>query len=475
MKTDFLVLGSGVAGLSTALRLSALGKVTVLTKSTLISGSSPLAQGGVAAGVSSADVRDHFQDTLFAGAHHNNPKAVEALALGAKEAIDFLRRSGVVFSETLHREGGHSEHRIWHVHDHTGQSLMKALSETVRKNERITVEENIFVSDFLVRGGAVWGVEAISRGKAHRFFASRTILATGGAGQIYAETTNPPECTGDGIAIAVRSGAELKDMEFVQFHPTALSAEESPLFLLTEALRGEGAKLVTITGEEVCDPLLPRDEVSRIIFLSEQKGVPVYLDLREKPQSFWEERFPSVSEKLALYGIHPGQELIPILPAEHFFCGGVATDLRGRTSLKHLSAVGEVACSGVHGANRLASNSLLEGLVFSRLIFEDFQEQAKKNILNPPDDSGHFETRPFFPETRNDAEVRKQIRHLCWKYLGILRTPEGLQRAKEELARLKPEGTETKNMLAVATFVAQAAFQRKESLGCHFVRSSVTR
>ncbi|QQS59201.1 FAD-dependent oxidoreductase [Candidatus Peregrinibacteria bacterium] len=469
MKTDFLVLGSGIAGISTALRLSTLGKVTVLTKGKEISGSSPLAQGGIAAGISTIDIRDHFQDTLFAGAHHNTTKAVEALALGAKEALDFLRRYGVSFSESLHREGGHSENRIWHVHDYTGKSIMKILLEAVRKNDHIFVQEETFVSDFLIRDGALFGVEAISKGEVQRFFASRVVLATGGAGQIYAETTSPLECTGDGIAMARRSGAEIKDMEFVQFHPTALSAEESPLFLLTEALRGEGAKLVTITGEEVCDPLLPRDEVSRSIFLSEQRGIPVYLDLREKPQSFWERHFPSVSERLSFYNINPEQEIVPILPAAHFFCGGVMTDLRGRTTLQKLSAVGEVACSGVHGANRLASNSLLEGLVFSRLIFEDFQEQVRKDKLHPPDDSGHFETRPFTPETREDTEIRKQIQRLCWKYLGIIRSPEGEEQAKEDLARLTPTGTETKNMLAVATFVAQAACQRKESLGCHFV------
>ncbi len=467
MKTGFVVIGSGIAGMSAAIHLSGLSEVILISKTNLISGSTALAQGGIAAVKSHATTKqDHIADTLHAGLGINNKDAVELLVSRSGAALEFLQKNGVVFDETMHTEAGHSEARIWHISDQTGLYIAKALAEKVRTIPAITVLENAFAVDLLLQDGAVHGVEIYHGGEIKRIHALKTIMATGGAGQMYAETTNPIESTGDGIAMGVRAGAKLSDMEFVQFHPTALATDESPVFLLSEALRGEGAKVVNGADEDICNALLPRDELSRIIFRRETQET-VYLSLRHKTNDFWSERFPNIFKKLQEYGLSAERDLIPILPAAHFFSGGLKIDLRGRTTVGNLSAIGEVACSGVHGANRLASNSLLEALVFSEQVFLDYASQVKQGVMPHAPLDGHFETSEFKDSTAEDCKIQKAIQNISWKKIGILRSKKSLDEALYSLSRLEPIGTETKNLLAVAIFVAEAAKKRGESLGCH--------
>ena len=470
MKTAFCVIGSGIAGMMVALRVSELGKVILLSKSSLISGSTALAQGGVAGPRKEENiVTEHVHDTIRVGCHINSPSAVETLITKAEKAVMRLKEYGVPFDDTLHTEAGHGSARVWHVADKTGFAIASALAKKVRESENITVLENTFASDLLVREGGVYGVEiCLPSGEMERIFAHKTVLASGGGGQIFSETTNPVISTGDGFAMAFRAGARLKDMEFVQFHPTALATQLSPLFLLSEALRGEGAKIVDAKGNEICDPLLPRDELSRIIFLRERKE-PVFLSLTHRGNGYWREHFPTIFAKLQEYHLSPETDYIPIIPAAHFFCGGVHTDIYGRTDIRHLFAVGEVACTGVHGANRLASNSLLEALVFAEQAADEMMRQMDKKHEGF---AGHFDTIPFTEETENDHNIRAEIQRICWKYVGIIRTKKGLMRALDLLRKLQPTGTETKNLLATALFVAEAAGKRERSIGCHFIETA---
>ncbi len=470
--TDFLVVGSGIGGMSTALKLSQLGSVILLSKKNLISGSTPYAQGGISAvrknHTEQDSIKAHYEDTIAAGGHHNDLAAVELLVGRADDTLDFLEANGVRFDASLHLEGGHRFSRIWHVADHTGASIARSLRDAVRSSDTITVVENAFVSDLLVRGQTVHGVECVHENETKRIFAKRTVLASGGAGQVYARTTNPPEATGDGIALAVRAGAEKKDLEFVQFHPTALLAKHSPLFLLSEALRGVGARIVNAQGISVGDDLATRDEVARQIVRA-QRDSGAYLDLSMHEASFWQTRFPEISHMLSEENLLPGRDFIPVTPAAHFLNGGITSDLKGRSTLHHLSVVGEVACTGVHGANRLASNSLLEGVVFALQIADDFTAQAEKNRLETPDCDALYHTTPFVSETSSDANIRQEIQRICWDHLGIIRSGPNLTKAIDELSALQPTGTETKNVLAVATFIAEAAKARTHSLGSHFL------
>ncbi len=470
--TDFLVVGSGIAGMSTALRLAELGEVVLISKKGLLSGSTPYAQGGIA-GVRQAQphndsVQAHYEDTIRVGCGHNDPAAVELLVTKAAEALRFLETCGVSFDESLHLEGGHRFPRVWHVADHTGITIASALRNMVRASDAITVIEDAIVSDLLVRDQTVCGVEFYHDNESQRIFAARTVLATGGAGQIFAKTTNPVEVTGDGMALAVRAGAQKRDLEFVQFHPTAFENAASPLFLLTEALRGFGGRIVNADGIEICDSLAPRDEVARAITFAQRHG-KVFLDFSMQPIEFWQERFPEIYQHLRTEGLLLGKDPIPVTPAAHFICGGITSDLRGRSTLEHLSVVGENACTGVHGANRLASNSLLEGVVFSAQIADDFATQINKNRVQRPDMHAHYQTRDFVADTTNDGEIRKKIKQICSDYLGIIRSMPNIDRALSELSALDPTGTQTKNLQAVAIFVAEAAAARTASLGCHYL------
>ena len=473
MQTDFLILGSGIAGLSLALKLANLGKVTILTKKGITSGSTGLAQGGIAGVRNFAEdsAQNHFDDTLKAGAYHNNSEAVHLLVEQGERALKDLEAWGVKFDFSLHREGGHTYARIFHIADETGRVVQEILADEIGKNVNITVVENAFAVDLLVKDDAVHGVSFFIAGENVSCLARITILATGGAGQIYAKTTNPRVITGDGIAMAARAGAVLKDMEFVQFHPTALDRPRDPLFLLSEALRGAGAKIVNDAGVQFVDEMAPRDIVARAIFAEQKAGKKVFLDFRHEKEAILQKKFPMIFENLLSFGLNLAHDLIPIAPAAHFFCGGVMTDLVGKTSVPNLFAVGEVACTGVHGANRLASNSLLEGVVFADQIFSYINTREKEIFAAKLPEEIAFPAAHFHPEEKGDLEIRQKIQELMQRYVGVVRRPSELDMALSELEKLQPQGTETQNLLLVAKSVTAAALARKESLGCHFIES----
>jgi len=452
-KSDFLVIGSGIAGVTAALFLAKLGSVALISKKKLLSGATPLAQGGIAMSFG-ADADAHFSETLAAGHFQNKKSAVKKLIAGIPAARDFLENTlGVRFDPTLHREGGHSTPRVFHLADRTGFFLAQKLSQKVRENPKIAIFEHHFFVDFLTENNRVFGAAIFDGKKTKFFFAKKTILATGGAGQIFAATTNPPESTGDGLAAAMRAGVRVENFNRFQFHPTALCVGKSPLFLLSEALRGEGAKIIDEKNTEICDPLLPRDAVCAAIF--ERKS---FLDLRHRRNLFWKKHFPTIFQKLADAGFSPESDPIPICPAAHFFGGGVATDLFGKTSAENLFAVGEVADTGVHGENRLASNSLLEALVFARAIFDFLKtEKPSPSKILPP-----FSEKKFFPETENDAKIRREIQKIMTKYFGVVRQKSDFSAVKK-LKNLSPIGTETKNLKLVAVARAENLFEKEKT------------
>src|SRR3954465_9715118 len=388
IRTRFLVVGSGVAGLHTAWRASEHGDVLLLTKRSLFDSATAYAQGGIAAALGAGDSPAlHRQDTLAAGAALCDAAAVQVLVEEGPARVRELQTAGADFDLDprgklkLGREAAHSKNRIVHAHgDQTGAEVARTLVARVRDTKRIKVLEKARVLDLIVRRGGCLGVRASIAGRATEIIADATVLATGGCGQVYRYTTNPVVATGDGFAIAHRAGVTLSDMEFVQFHPTALDTPENPLALISEAVRGEGAVLVNDRGERFMvkvhklAELAPRDVVARAIF-REQKRSRVYLDARKLGRGF-AKRFPGIFALCAARGIDPRRDLIPVTPAAHYMMGGVVTDLSGHSSMNRLYAVGEVARTGVHGANRLASNSLLEGLVFAERVARDLASVA---------------------------------------------------------------------------------------------------
>ena len=470
MKTDFLIIGSGIAGLSLALKLSEIGHVTVFTKKGITSGSTGLAQGGIA-GVTDPEEdspEEHFNDTMKAGAFHNDEDAVHLLVENGENALKDLKRWGVEFDFSLHKEGGHTFARIYHVADETGRVVQEILADEVLGRENIEVVEHAFVVDLLVEDNMVYGISFHHNGEDQVCLAQKTIIATGGAGQIYAKTTNPSVATGDGMVMASRAGAKMKDMEFIQFHPTALDMPRDPMFLLSEALRGAGAKIVDEEGNQFVDELAPRDIVAQQIFLKQRSGSKIFLDLRHKKEHILEKNFPMIFDNLLSYSLNLARDLIPITPAAHFFCGGVQSDIHGRTSLMDLYVLGEAACSGVHGANRLASNSLLEGVVFAEQIFRDCQDEWN-GISNKNCDDVSFEAVPFVAESPKDQSIRKEIQRSMQDGVGVAREPKEMKQVKTFLKSLNPKGTETKNLHSVALLVVEFALKRKNSLGCHYL------
>lgn len=491
-----VVIGSGIAGLHTSLKAAKLGhRVTIITKKKVIESATNYAQGGIAAVLSQADnFKKHIEDTLKAGAYHNRKKAVSMMVREAKRLIHELIEIGVPFA-TLHgklllaKEGGHTERRIAFVGDYTGQEIEKALVSRVKREKNITVLENRFAVDLLVKNNVCYGVQAFNGKRLQNIFADRIILATGGLGQIYRYTTNPEISTGDGYAMAFRAGAKFRDMEFIQFHPTAFEMKDGRLFLLTEALRGEGAFLRNAKGERFMKKihkmaeLAPRDIVSRAIFADRK----VYLDLRHLDEQTVHSRFPKITQILKENGYDISKDLIPIFPAAHYCCGGIETDLRGRVKTKtgfcrYLYAFGEVAWTGVHGANRLASNSLLEALVFSDQIVKGLsgkriQLSAKlKRCFRIP----KVLERRQIPE-REIGFLKTFLRNTLWHKVGIVRRKKELEEAKEILENLRliidlfakkgfhPKIHELLNMTEAGILVTDAALKRKQSLGCHYV------
>ncbi|MBT4055835.1 L-aspartate oxidase, partial [Candidatus Peregrinibacteria bacterium] len=376
-RTNFLIIGSGIAGLNFALHAAKKGHVTILTKKKVAESNTNYAQGGIAGVLDKLDsANQHIEDTFNAGARHGKKKAIKFMVEKSKEAITRLIELGVEFEKEhgklkLTREGGHSHRRIAYVGDYTGQEIENILIKRVREHPNIEIVENAFALDLLKKRKTIYGASFTKNNNIDYIFADAVILATGGIGQLYQHTTNPKITTGDGIAMAIRAGATTKDLEFTQFHPTALNKRRTPLFLLSETLRGEGAKLKNTTGARFMHKHSPklkelasRDIVARAIY-SESKDGPVTLDISHKSRDFLKKRFPKIYAELRKYKLDLAKDLIPVIPAAHYTCGGIKTNLKGRTNLNRLFAFGEAACTGVHGANRLASNSLLEALVFS--------------------------------------------------------------------------------------------------------------
>jgi L-aspartate oxidase len=480
LRTRFLVVGSGVAGLHTAWRASQHGEVLLLTKRSLFDSATAYAQGGIAAALGAGDSPTlHRQDTLAAGAALCDAAAVQVLVDEGPARVRELQTAGAEFDLDprgelmLGREAAHSTNRIVHAHgDQTGAEVARTLIARVRASPRVTVLEKARVLELLVVRGTCVGVRASVAGRAVEIVADATVLATGGCGQVFRYTTNPEVATGDGFAIAHRADVTLADMEFVQFHPTALDTPENPLALISEAVRGEGATLLNAAGERFMvklhplAELAPRDVVARAIFKARKRGT-VSLDARKLGRGFTK-RFPGIFALCQARGIDPRKDLIPVTPAAHYMMGGVRTDLNGRSSMRRLYAVGEVARTGVHGANRLASNSLLEGLVFAERVARDLATVA---VLARLPAVKSWTVPPF--SDRGAAQVAAdRVREVMWKYAGIARTATGLRKAARELeeieARLPDGATEELNLVQTARLIAGAALLRKESRGGHY-------
>lgn len=503
---DVIVIGSGAAGLTAALALAQKLKVLVLAKGALTNGSTAWAQGGIAAVLDAGDTfEDHIRDTMVAGAGLNRIETVEYVVERAPDAVSRLVELGVPFNmdgNTLHltREGGHSHRRIVHVNDATGWAVHQALLESATANPNITLLPGRSCIDLITGrhemrysgSGRVWGVYALDEetGDVEAHTARATILATGGAGRVYQFSTAPRGATGDGIAMAWRAGARVSNMEMMQFHPTCLYNLEVKNFLITEAVRGEGGHLKhPVTGHRFMPDyderaeLAPRDVVARAIDDQIKRyGLDyVHLDISHQPEPFIREHFPNICEKLMSLGIDMTREPIPVVPAQHYTCGGVLIDLEGRTDLPGLYAAGECTESGLHGANRLASNSLLECFVFG--------EAAAAHILDhwdafeaPPPVRGWDESRV----TDSDEEVVikqnwTEIRRFMWNYVGIVRTTKRLERAMHRIELLNTEVEEyyrhfrvstdlieLRNLLQSAELIVRSALKRHESRGLHY-------
>lgn len=512
-QTDFLVLGSGVAGLMFALRAARLGTVTVLTKDVPTESNSRYAQGGIAAVWSDEDdFGSHIQDTLVAGAGLCRPEAVAQTVREGPERVRELIELGTRFTRwdqdasryDLHREGGHSKRRILHADDLTGAEMVRALHKAAEAEPNIRILEHHVGIDLITEGwlarrqqrippnrDRVMGAYALDAksGEVKAFAARFVVLATGGAGRLYRFTTNPRVATGDGIAMAWRAGARVANMEFVQFHPTSLYHPKLRDFLVSEALRGEGGKLVHANGERFMPAyderaeLAPRDIVARAIDSElKRKGLDcVFLDMTHMSRAKLEQKFPNIFATLLSGGIDMSVHPIPVVPAAHYTCGGVQTDLAGATSLDSLLAIGEAACTGLHGANRLASNSLLEALVFADKAAHHCAsrfEHVPKPASLPGWDAGRAAPQD---ELVVIHQTWKEIRAFMWNYVGIVRTHKRMERARRRIELVKEEIdayywdfelsadlVELRNLITVADLVVQCALWRRESRGLHY-------
>jgi L-aspartate oxidase len=484
-----VIVGSGIAGLIAALELSRKHAVTLVTKAQLEESNTRWAQGGIAAAMFSDDsVAAHIADTLRAGAGLCDPAAVKVLCSEGPARIRDLIRLGVAFD--MHNgelarglEAAHSSARVLHAGgDSTGLSIETALVRAVR-NSGVTILDHTFACDLVLHDGIVTGLEVIDANNTRRTLsADAIILASGGAGQLYLHTTNPSVATGDGVAMALRAGAELADLEFYQFHPTALATPGT--FLISEAVRGEGALLLDANHRRFMQhihpdaELAPRDVVARGIArqMAAQGGKPVLLDITTKSAEFLAQRFPTIDAACRARGLDWSTDPIPVTPAAHYWMGGIRTDLFGRTSVPGLFAIGEAACTGVHGANRLASNSLLESLVFAwrcaNLLLDDSSDTAwMRTGFSPSVPLGRVH-RALAPEG-NETFTRQDLQTLLWTHAGIERTASGLQTATARLSTWQAQGTtvydlETANLLDLSRALVAAALAREESRGAHF-------
>ncbi|MBU0663518.1 MAG: L-aspartate oxidase [Proteobacteria bacterium] len=511
MKCDFLIIGSGIAGLSFALRVARLGSVVIVTKKSEIDTATNLAQGGIAAVLSDHDSKkNHIEDTIISGAGLCDKEVVALVVDKGPERVRELMALGVDFVKDardssgldLGREGGHSERRVAHAHDFTGREIERALLVKVKQNPKIQILENHRAIDLLMvdekgeteRGGQYCaGAYVLTEERnVETYQAKVTILCTGGTGKVYLYTTNPDIATGDGLAMAFRAGAVMANMEFVQFHPTCLYHPKAKNFLISEAVRGEGAILVGRDGRPFMEKydsrkdLATRDTVARAIDKEmKESGVDcVFLDITHKDKAFVKERFPTIYARCLEYGIDITSELIPVVPAAHYMCGGVQTDTWGRTSIEGLLALGETACTGLHGGNRLASNSLLEAVVFAERAYEYCADHWSEISQKP-----YPKIEPW--QAGGAKELNEEIlihhnwdliRRIMWNYVGIVRTVKRLQLAKRHIKGIfqeieehyrdyfvTPNMIELRNIALVSLLIIQSALLRKESRGLHYL------
>jgi L-aspartate oxidase len=483
LQADFLIIGSGIAALRAAAALEGAGDVLMLTKAAPSAGNTGHAQGGIAAAVGPNDSpAKHIADTLAAGDGLCDERAFTVLCEEGPRYVRELMAWGTAFDRgpdgqpALGLEAAHSERRVLHARDATGRGIGRALWAHVSPMTNVRVHDHARAVALIVEGGRSVGVRFADAAGVHEVRARSTLLATGGAGQVFSETTNPPEATGDGVAIAYRAGAAVADMEFVQFHPTALKMPGQPRFLLSEALRGEGARLVNAAGEpfmERYDPagdLAPRDRVARgIVREAERTGGGIYLTLDRLDPKYVHARFPHISEACRRAGFDLATDRIPVGPAAHYLMGGVVTDVDGRTTVQGLFAAGEVACTGVHGANRLASNSLLEGLVFGARA-----GAAMRNgdVRLKADATGPLEPAPVASAPGRNEFDRSMLsvapeygRQLMWKHAGLFRDADGLRLALKQFGRMDPDED---TGITVGRLIARAALRREESRGGHY-------
>ncbi|MCF8024868.1 MAG: L-aspartate oxidase [Desulfobacteraceae bacterium] len=511
---DFLVVGSGIAGLMFALKAAEQGSVAVVTKRGLTDSSTAHAQGGIAAVFAPEDTfESHIADTIAAGDGLCNQDVVKMVVRAAPARIQELLELGVDFNRSedrpdldLCREGGHSFNRIVHAHDTTGRAVEEAVAEQVRTRKNITIFENHIAVDLITRSTRLnrgliitthedycYGAYVLERhtGRIHTVLASAVVLATGGSGKVYAYTSNPDVATGDGIAMAYRAGAAITNLEFVQFHPTCLYHPAAKNFLISETVRGEGGILRDSEGRAFMEDYAPekelacRDVVARAIDseLKKKGDEAVFLDISHKDPDFIKSRFPHLYAKCLEFGVDMTREPLPIVPAAHYMCGGVATDIFGRTNIQRLYAIGETACTGLHGANRLASNSLLEALVYAhqaaQKAIEEISGPENETATDIPlwDDLGTMDS----DEAIVISHTWNEIRRLMWNYVGIVRSDKRLERARRRIEiigeeiqeyywnfKVTPNLIELRNIALVAELVIRCALHRKESRGLHY-------
>ncbi len=509
---DFLVIGSGIAGLFFAIQIAKLGKIILITKKKDVESNTNHAQGGIACVLDPQDnFSSHIQDTLSTGNGLSDEEVVRILVEEGPDRIKELLSWGTSFTRAqsskafnkldLGREGGHTANRIVHAHDHTGKEVEETLLSTLKQHKNVTLYENHCLVELITNHhlsvkknkNTCYGAYVFDtiKKKILTIRAKITFLATGGAGQVYQHTTNPDIATGDGIACAYRAGAQINNMEFIQFHPTTLYCTGSDSFLISEALRGYGAVLKNNNGQEFMkkyhpmESLAPRDVVARAID-NEMKisGKPcVYLDIRHASAARTKKHFPTIYARCKELGINITKELIPVVPASHYICGGIPVDIYGNTPINNLYAGGEVSCTGVHGANRLASNSLLEALVFSKRSASDVVKKVKSishvsaKLLPPWDDKGTTDNEEWILISHNIAEIK----NIMWNYVGIVRSNLRLKRALRRIKFLERETEdfyrrtkislellELRNIITVSKLIVISALRRHESRGLHY-------
>ena len=484
---DVVIIGSGIAGLYTALKLDSNKSILVLSKDHIKNSNTNLAQGGIAVTFNKNDFESHINDTLKTGYYYNDEDRLRMMVEEGGKSINTLIDWGVNFDSNddgtllLTKEGGHSLRRIIHYKDTTGEEIIRGMLNSVASRNNITLVSHVFAVDLIVTGEGVVGIKVAQDRCIKPIYANQVVIATGGIGELYKNTTNASIATGDGIAMAVRSGVSVKDMEFVQFHPTALNAPGHSHFLISEAVRGEGGILRNETGDAFMNgyhplkDLAPRSVVSKAIFeeANKQGNDKIYLDVTHLAEEYIKNRFPNIYNECLSRGIDIVNEWIPIIPVQHYMMGGIETDAIGRTNLDGLYACGEVACTGVHGANRMASNSLLEGAVFAFRVAEDINASHRK--------IKSYEKNLSYVKDENNIKIhayKNQLQEIMSDYVFIFRNKSHLIKALklvDDLSDILPdectsqEGYELRNMVLVSKLIIKAAIDRDDTLGSHII------